>query len=246
MNNTITILKRQLRAYFRAPLGYVLMTAFLLIAGLSFCRTLADNLGAHIPPGALLFAVWPFWAAALAAVALIAMPLLAEEKRSGTLEMLLTAPVTDTQVVLGKYFGALLFFLILCLPTSLYFMIFCFFASGATGLMLAPILTGYLVLLLIGGCYLALGLFVSALTRSQGAAAMIGITAVALLAFVDLLRWVFPEIGLAPVFEQFSALTHVQEFARGIVDSRPVVLYLSVTAFFLFGTIKILETRQWK
>lgn len=246
MTNIIILLKRQLRAYFHTPMAYVVMVVFLVVSGLSFCRPLVQHLGKQIGIGELLFSAPYFWVAVLAAVALITMPLFAEERRTGTLEMLLTAPVTDLQVVLGKYAGALVFFLLLTMPTAAYFILLKAMAPGMATLDWAPIFTGYLILWLIGSCFIAIGVFVSALTRSQVVAAIGCFIAVSILFFLDTARLVLPGAAAQETLAYLSSTQHIRDFAQGIVDTRPIVLYFSLAVFFVFATVKVIEARQWK
>jgi len=246
MANIVTLLKRQLRAYFHTPKAYVIMAAFLVVAGLSFCRLLDQHLGERIGIGELLFGASYFWVAVLVVIALITMPLFAEERRTGTLEMLLTAPVTDLQVVLGKYAGALIFFLLVTMPTATYFILLKAVAPGMVGLDWRPIFTGYFSLWLIGGCFIAIGMFVSALTRSQVVAAMCCFVAVSILFFVDTVRLVLPGVATQAALAYLASTQHVRDFAQGVVDTQPIVLYLSLAVFFVFATVKTIEARQWK
>ena len=246
MTNIITLLKRQLRAYFHTPMAYVIMAAFLVVAGISFCRPLVQHLGEQIGIGELLFGAPYFWVAVQAAIALITMPLFAEERRTGTLEMLLTAPVTDLQVVLGKYAGALIFFLLLTTPTAAFFILLKALAPGMATLDWAPIFTGYLFLWLSGSCFIAIGVFVSALTRSQVVAAMSYFIAVSIMFFLDTIRLALPGATAQAALTYLSGAQHIRDFAQGIVDTRPIVLYLSLAVFFVFATVKVIEARQWK
>lgn len=246
MANIVTLLKRQLRAYLYTPMAYVIMVAFLVVAGLSFSRPLAQHLGEQIGIGELLFGAPYFWVAVLATIALITMPLFAEERRTGTLEMLLTAPVTDLQVVLGKYAGALVFFLLLTTPTAAYFILLKAVSPSMAPLDWMPIFAGYLILWLIGSCFIAIGMFVSALTRSQVVAAVGCFVAVSILFFLDTVRLVLPGTAVPEALMYLASTRHVQDFARGVVDTRPIVFYLSLAVFFVFATVKTIEARQWK
>ncbi|MBI2441298.1 MAG: ABC-2 transporter permease [Lentisphaerae bacterium] len=246
MANIINLLKRQLRAYFYSPLAYVIMLAFLPTAGLSFCRSLEQHLGRQIGVGELLFGASGFWVAVLAAVALLTMPLFAEERRSGTLEMLLTMPVTDLQVVLGKYAGAFGFFLLLTLPTLSFFVLLQVLAPGLAALEPAPILGGYLILWLIGGCLIGAGMLISALTRSPITAAGVSFLVIGLFFFLDSASALVPGEAARNALAYLASAQHIQDFAQGIVDTRPVALYLSLALFFVFATVKVLEARQWK
>lgn len=246
MTNILTLMKRQLRAYFQTPIAYVVMVAFLVVCGLSFCRPLVQHLGEQIGIGDLLFGAPYFWVAVMAAIALITMPVFAEERRSGTLEMLLTAPVTDVQVVLGKYAGALVFFLLLTSPTAAYFIMLKTMALGMAAMDIKPIITGYVILWLIGSCFVAIGVFVSALTRNQVVAAMGCFVAVSVIFFLDSVRLVLPGVATQEVFAYLSSAQHIRDFSQGIVDTRPIVLYLSLAVFFVFAAVKAVEARQWK
>jgi len=246
MTNIIILLKRQLRAYFYTPIAYVVMVVFLVVSGMSFCRPLVQHLGKKIGMGELLFSAPYFWVTVLATIALITMPLFAEERRSGTLEMLLTAPVTDLQVVLGKYVGALVFFLLLTIPTVAYFILLKTMAPGMATLDLAPIFTGYLILWLIGSCFIAIGVFVSALTHSQVVAAIGCFIVISVLFFLDTARLVLPDAAAQETLSYLSSIQHIRDFARGIVDTRPIALYCSLAVFFVFATVKVIEARQWK
>ena len=227
-------------------MAYVIMAAFLVVVGLGFCRFLGQHLGERIGMGELLFGAPYFWVAVLAAIALITMPLFAEERRTGTLEMLLTAPVTDLQVVLGKYAGALVFFMLMTMPTAAYFITLKAAAPGMASLDWMPIFTGYLILWLIGSCFIAIGMFVSALTRSQVVAAVGCFVAVSILFFLNTVRLILPGVAGQAALTYLSSTQHVQDFAQGIADTQPIVLYLSLAMFFVFATVKTIEARQWK
>lgn len=246
MTHIITLLKRQLRAYFHSVKACFVMLAFLLAAGLIFCRALERHLGEQIGLGQLLFTVPGFWVATLAVVALITMPLFAEERRTGTLEMLLTTPVTDLQVVLGKYAGALIFFFLLTAPTAAYFILLKALAPGLAALDPAPIFGGYLALWLIGGCFIAIGMFISALTNSQIVAAVGCFLVLSLVFFLDTAALALPGAAAPKILTYLASAEHIRDFTQGIVDTRAVALYLSLAVFFVFATVKVLEARQWK
>lgn len=247
MGNVITLLKRQIRATFHAPLFYGVMIGFLLVAGASFCRTLLQHLGGQIGVGELLFGAPPFWAAVLAAVTLLSMSVVAEERRTGTLETLLSAPVTDLQVVLGKYGGLLVCFVAMTAPLAAYFVILRVVAPGMAGLDPAPIAGGFLALWLVGACFLAAGVLCSALTSSQAFAATLTAAAAGGAFFLpDALRPVLAGPVAQAVLDALSSSQHIRDFSTGIVDSRPVILYLSGTAWCLFAAVKTLEARQWR
>jgi ABC-2 type transport system permease protein len=174
------------------------------------------------------------------------MPTFAEEKRSGTLEALLAAPVTDLQVVMAKYCAALVFFVLLCALTALDILVLSLCNSTLQGVDPIAVATGYGMLLLLGAFFIAFGVFTSSLTRSPVVAAMLSFAGISLFFFADTFQ--FPGRGLwvDRVFDYLSSIQNMLDFGRGIVDTRPLVLYLSGIGFFLFATVKTLETRQWK
>lgn len=246
MTAFFALFRRQLSAYFYAPIAYVTLVVFLVVSGLSFCRLVAQSAEESLKIGDLLFGSIYFWLMAIVAITLITMQVFAEEKRSGTLETLLTAPVTDLQVVAAKYGAAYMFFIMLCAPTALYIVVLRLFSSTLEGLDLVPVATGYVMLLLIGGFFVAFGVFASSLTRSTAVAAMLGFAGISLFFFEDHFR--FPGRGGWDdrVFDYLSTSQHMVDFAQGIVDARPVVLYVSGIVFFLFAAVKAIESRQWK
>jgi len=176
----------------------------------------------------------------------LTMRLFAEEKRSGTIEMLMTAPVSDTAVVLAKYFGALSFYVVIWAPTVLYVVILRGFSPMSTPPDLGPIAASYLGALLIGAFYLAVGLVCSALTRNQIVAAIICFAALCALFFVGFIAFISRVDTVRDVATYFCSLAHMRDFVRGSVDSRPVVFYLSGTALMLFLAVKLVESRKWK
>lgn len=246
MRNFSALFRRQLAAYFYSPVAYVTLAAFLFVAGLGFTRLITQSLEERMQLGDLMFGSMFFWVMVLAAVALITMHLIAEEKRSGTIETLLTAPVTDTQVVLAKYGAALALFAVMCVPTVLYAVILKMFAAGSQLFDPLSLLTGYAMLFLIGASYIAFGLFASALTRSQAAAAVLCFTGISLAFFCDNFQYVLHDATLESVLNYVSSIQHILDFSRGVIDTRPVVLCFSGIAFFLFATVKVIESRHWK
>jgi ABC-2 type transport system permease protein len=176
------------------------------------------------------------------------MRLFAEEFKLGTIEPLMTAPVRDWQVVLAKYFGALFFYVILWIPTTLYFVIFQATthepAAGSTGAYLG----GYLMILLLGMFYLSIGCFASVLTRNQIVAAIISFAAITLLFFLGLVSFVLRDISseTQQLLGYFSAIEQMGTLSRGVIDTRPIVLYLSMTIVMLTFTYQAFQSRKWR
>ena len=247
MSAFFTLWRREIAAYFLSPIAYVMMMFFLVIMGFSFwllANVLAQGVEG-VPLMRELFDSFFFWITTLTLVPVLTMRLFAEEKRSGTIELLMTAPVSDTAVVLAKYLGAVSFYIAIWAPTALYVVILRSFSAG-TPLDLGPIASSYLGALLVGAFYLAIGLFCSAMTRNQIVAAIVCFALLCVLFFGGFIAFISRVEGVRETANYFCSLAHMREFARGAVDTRPVVLYLSGAALMLFATVKLVESRKWK
>jgi ABC-2 type transport system permease protein len=173
---------------------------------------------------------------------------LALEKYSGTFETLMTTPVSDLQVVLAKFTGAVAFYILMWLPLVGCLFIVRYFSNDPSALDAGTVAATFVGIFLLGGLYLSLGCFASAITRSQLIAVMVSL---ALGIALFMLSWVAMSLsGLsgwqAQLLTQVGLIEHMQDFARGVVDTRPVIFYLSFTVFFLFLTLKVVESRRWK
>ncbi|HVK18397.1 MAG TPA: ABC transporter permease [Fimbriiglobus sp.] len=252
MRPLFSLIRREFAAYFLSPVAYVTLAVFLLVTGHLFYLTMTaltetGPRGIEYPMQGLL-GDEKFWLVFLFIPPLLTMRLLAEERGTGTLEMLLTAPIRDWQVVAGKYIGAILFYIVLWLPTLLYVpvLVNLDWATGQPRIDPWPVVTSYLGVFLAGAMFLAIGLFVSSLVRSQLVAAMVSL--VVSLVFVVAAFW-RPELDANSVWAKLVAYVSVPEhfrrdFTRGLIDTRHLVLYLSVTAFCLFLTVRSLEARR--
>ncbi|MDX1630525.1 MAG: ABC transporter permease [Thermoanaerobaculia bacterium] len=241
MRGMLATMDRELRAYFFSPLGWVVATGFLFFQGLSF-QTIVDFLTDPRAPGmtpldfffgGTLF----YWLTLLFVAPVLTMRLLSEERSQGTLEMLLTAPVTETQVVLGKFFGALAFYVFLWVPTLVYALLL----ERHLDLDWGPIGSAYLGTLGIGALFLSVGIFVSGLTRSQIVAAIGSFALLFLLFLPAFLEFLVNDPLLQSIVDYTNLYSHMDEFSKGIVDSRRLIYYLSGTVFFLFLTSRALE-----
>jgi ABC-2 type transport system permease protein len=249
------IFKKEMRLYFTSPVAWVIMTMFLLIAGYFFYSifafyTLASMQSAMNPQMARELNVTdsvlrPLFSNVsvilLLLMPLITMRLFSEERRSGTIELLLTYPVRDGAVLVGKYLAALALYAIMLALTLLYPGIVLYFARVEWG----PLLTGYLGLLLMGATFLAVGIFASSLTENQIVAA---ITTFGTLLLLWVVGWSAEYVGgpWGRVLSHLSILEHFDTFARGVLDTKDVIFYLNVTIVALFLTLRSLETRRWK
>ena len=235
---------RELRSYFFQPLAWVILTAVLVLNGWNFWLALAAFNQAAAPASELLrffFSGLLFWLPLLVSLPVIGMRLVAEERQTGTLETLLTAPVTEGQMALGKYFAALAFYVVLWTPLVLYVGLLDWVGEvdwrSAAG--------GFLGLLLVGGYLLAAAMCASALTRNQIVAAIIGFVIVMALFLTPFLAaFVIREEGARGVFEHLDLLRTMDDFPRGVIDTRRIVYPVSGAALFLFVAARLIEVSK--
>ena len=238
--------RRQLAAHLQWPGAYAVAAAFFAVSGLSFCDMISRSLSERMQVGDLLFGSPLFQFAVLALIALITMRLFAEESRSGTLEALLTAPVTDTQLVAAKFVGAMAFYAVLCAAVISAESVILGLSVEPGSFDARPAIMGGMMLFLKGALYIAFGLLVSSLTRSQPAAGFICFAAISLAFFAADFQGL-PSMSWAVGLPEYLSGKHaVLDFSRGMVDTRPVVLCLSGASFFLFVAVKAVEARHWK
>jgi ABC-2 type transport system permease protein len=181
-----------------------------------------------------------------ATIILFVMPMItmrtySEEKRSGTIELLLTSPLTDVQIILGKFFGAMGLYAAMLAVTVLYVSILFFLGNPEW----KPVLAGYLGLLLMGGCFIAVGLLVSSLTKNQIVA---GIATFAVFLFLWVINWIGESAGptAREIVTYLSITEHFSDFARGVIDTKHVVYYVSFITFGLFLTAKSVDSERWR
>jgi ABC-2 type transport system permease protein len=176
------------------------------------------------------------------------MRLFAEEFKLGTIEPLMTAPVRDSQVVLAKFFGALVFYIVLWLPTLLYFAIFQKITHQPAANSTGAYWGSYLMLLLLGMFYLSIGCLASVVTKNQIIAAIISFCGITLLFFLGLVQFILLDVssGMRDALGYFSAIEHMGTYSRGVIDTRPIVLYLSMTALMLALTYQAFQSRKWR
>jgi len=238
MSKILAVMNRELRAYFYSPLGYVVIGVYLVVAGIFFgMMDFLPNRPAEMN-AALNYTVLVL----VFLLPVLTMRLVSEEMSKGTIESLMTAPVTDTQVILGKYLSSIVFFLALLMPTLAYPVVLAIFGSPDWG----PIIAGYLGLLLLGMLYLAIGLLASSCTRLQIVSAFVSFVFLAIMTFLCS----FLAEKLSGVFRSFfryvGFYTRYQNFSKGIISLNDVVFFLSLTALVLFLSVKVLESRKWR
>lgn len=250
MRKFYTLLAREVRSYFYSPIAYIVLVFFLFLSGADFYFQLSfmnQKAVSYSVQEAFFNSVF-FWFAFVLIFPLITMRLFAEEFKLGTIEPLMTAPVRDWQVVLAKFFGALVFYLILWLPTLLYFWIFQAVTHQPAANSIGCYFGTYLMLLLLGMFYLSIGCLASVLTRNQIVAAVISFCAITLHFFSGLISYVLQNVDSATrqVLGYFSALEQMMTLSRGEIDTRPVVLYLSMTIVMLTLTYQAFQARKWR
>ncbi|NLC56561.1 MAG: ABC transporter permease [Armatimonadetes bacterium] len=231
MKNAIIIMQRELRSYFTSTIAYTVAAFFLFICGYLFFSVLAATQEAS-----LRYMLHNAAVTMLLIAPALTMRLVAEERRSGTIELLMTAPVTDTQVVIGKYLGSLVFFLSMLVLSLQYPIILMRLGSPEMG----PMFTGFLGMFLLGAAFLAIGLVASSLTKNQIVAA-IGAFAVMLLLWI--VQWAAGPTAtgwLPEVLRQLSVLGRFDNFVKGVVDTRDLVFFASLIGFCLFLSVRAL------
>jgi ABC-2 type transport system permease protein len=237
MGKVLTLARRELAGLFFSPQAYVEGAAFLFCSSLWFFLAIFE-------PGreATLRPLFEGMAFILIFVApLLTMRLMSEEYRSGTIETLMTAPVTELQVVLGKFLGVAVFYLVFLATTVSLLVLILFYGQPDMGVAMM----GYLGMVLLGLAFLAVGLFSSTVTRHQALAFVVG--ALILLVFTVGMQWLgFHVPLLSNLAMKLSAVSYFREFARGVFDTRGVVFFLSLTVAFLLFSVKSLESRRWK
>jgi ABC-2 type transport system permease protein len=252
MRNILAIAGKEIRAYFTSPIAYVVIGFYALLFGYFFAVMLTFferqsmqmmQMGGAVNINQML--IGPVFTNAevvlLFVLPMVTMRVFAEEKRSGTIELLLTSPLTDWQIILGKFLGAMALFTIMLAITAIHIGILFLYSEPEW----KPILTGYFGMLLMGGCFIALGLFISSLTRNQIVAGMITFAAFLLFWVIN---WMGSFVGptAQAVLAHLSIIDHFDDFAKGIIDTKHLVYYLSFIAFGLFLTAKSVDSERWR
>jgi ABC-2 type transport system permease protein len=238
MTRATTIARRELTSYFYSPVAYVAMSLFLLASGIFFWNDFAPGQPAELRH---VFD-WMVWLLVFI-VPVLGMGLLSQEWSTGTIESLMTAPVEDTDVVLGKFLGSFAFLAVLVGPTLLYVLMLRLYGHPDLG----PILSGYLGIFLVGALFVSITLFCSSITKSQVIAAT---SAAAILFAVTIIPYmVSGRATLGPTWKAVAdqaVYKRYTQFSRGVIESGNIVFFVAVTAVFLFLTVKIVESRRWR
>lgn len=237
MSNILTIFRREMRSYFNSPVAYIVIVLFLLIAnGLFFwsdffVRGNADLRGLF---GISSFILMFFTPA-------ITMRLLAEERRSGTIEILVTLPVKDSEIVIGKFLAAFGLTTLSILLTFVAYISVSMLGDPDFGASLG----GYLGLVLMSGVYVAIGVFTSSMSLNQIVAFIVGFVIVFALFMLDKILPFLPTV-LASTFEFLSVDYHFRNISRGVIDTRDIIYYASMIFLFLYLAVRVTESRKWR
>ena len=252
MRNVIAIAHKELRSYFASPMAYIVIGFFLLPFGVFFYLYLQSFVrqglqmsqygGAqNINQNVIRYVLQNASVIILFIMPMITMRTYSEEKRSGTIELLLTSPLTDVEIILGKFFGALGLYATMLAVTLLYIGILFVYGNPEW----RPIVAAYLGLLLMGGSFVSLGLLISSTTNNQIVAGVITFVVFLLLWIIG---WFAESAGptLGPITSYLSITEHFDDFSKGIIDTKHVIFYLSLITFGLFLTAKSVDTERWR
>ncbi|MFH1624098.1 MAG: ABC transporter permease [Pseudomonadota bacterium] len=255
MVNFFAILKKELRSYFTSPIAYMVITVFSVISGYFFYSLFAlfgvmsvQSMNNPYMQSALNITeevVGPVFSTVsiltLFMTPFLTMRLFTEEKKSGTIELLMTYPIRDIEIIMGKFGACFITFLAMLVPTIFYQVILFILGNPELG----PVLSGYIGIILLGASFISLGILISTTTENQIIAAVV--TFGALLLFW-IIQWGASFTGpvFAKVLIQLSIIEHYQEFARGVIDTNDVMFYALFSFFFLFLTMRSLESKKWR
>ncbi len=238
MSNILTITGRELKSYFLSPIAYIITGVFAFFTGFLFYNGLLQSAQASLNND---FS-WMLVLALIIAPALT-MRLFAEENRMGTIELLMTAPVRDWEIVVGKYIAGWLGFMALLVPTLWHVIIVARYGSPDYG----PIATGYLGVVLVGTAFVGVGMLASALTQNQFIAYMIGMITLLFLWVANAPAGALGNSGPLYALLNYMALTvHFQDFFNGVIDSTHVLYFLSLAVVAIFLTVRVVESRRWR
>jgi len=239
VRNIMTIATKEFKSYLASPMAYIVISIFLIFTGAFFgligpfnsSTYIETSIGGFLQPASIIILLFG---------PLLTMRLLAEERKLGTIELLMTAPVRDSEVIIGKFLGSVGVLLVMLVFTIYYPIMLIIFGDPDIG----PIGTGYLGLFLLGCASLAVGIFASSLTSNQIVSAVVAGGILLGLWFLGTAASYLPQV-LGNAIGYFSPSTYFPDFMRGIIDTRGIIYYLSIIALFLFLGIRSLENSRW-
>ena len=253
MGNILTLAQKELRAYFVSPIAYVLLVFFALLFGYFYVSSINFmiqlSMGQFGMGGPQIVNINEFMIRPLfgntAVILLFMLPMLtmrsfAEEKRSGTIELLLTSPLTDFQIIMGKFLGAMALYTLMLSLTLVHIGVLFWYGEPEW----APVLSGYLGLLLMGGSFISIGLAISSMTKNQIVA---GVSTFAVLLLFWIINWMGDASGTTTqsVLAYLSILEHFDDFSKGVIDTTHVTYYVSFITLGLFLTAKSMDMARW-
>ena len=252
MNNILAIAHKELRSYFASPIAYIVLGFFALLYGWFYVTILnyfvqqsmqMSQFGpqsVNVNQQMIRLLLQNMTVLLLFVLPMITMRTYSEEKRSGTIELLLTSPLTDFQIIMGKFIGAMALYAVMLLISMIHLGVLFIYGRPEW----KPILSAYLGLFLMGGCFISVGLFISSLTKNQIVAVMVTF---ATFLFLWVINWIgsfWPDIE--KVTSYLSIIEHFDDFAKGVIDTTHVIYYLSFMTFGLFLTAKSVDSERWR
>jgi gliding motility-associated transport system permease protein len=256
MRNTLALAQKELKSYFAGPIAYVAIGLWAFLYGYFFVTILyyflrqsmsMNQLGMQGPQAVnvnqqlIRPVLQNVMIMILFVMPMVTMRTYSEEKRSGTIELLLTSPLTDWQIILGKFLGAMALYGAMLLVTMIHVVILFIYGRPEW----KPVVTAYIGLFLMGGCFISVGLLISSLTKNQVIAGIATFS-------VFLILWIITWIGsfMGGTFDQLtqylSIVDHLDDFSKGVIDTKHVIYYLSFITFGLFLTAKSVDTERWR
>ncbi len=237
----LAIFKREMRSYFTTSIGYIFLASALVISAIIFSvsTVLSETADASVYFSGLIFVLMVF-------LPILTMKSFSEEKRTKTEQLLLTAPVSTTQMVLGKFFSSFAMLVIFLALSSIFFIpLRSYVAEGASGANAALVMGNLIALLLVGMCFIAIGLLVSSLTENQFAAIVITIVALLFLFLINLFNGFIEVYAIRVILDWLSIYARYNNFTYGIFDIGALIYYISLTGVFLFLTVRVFEARKY-
>jgi ABC-2 type transport system permease protein len=253
MGNILAIANKELRSYFASPIAYIVLGFFTFLFGWFYVTILSYFVQAsmqmnqfgpqsmNINQQMIRLLLQNVTVLLLLVLPMITMRTYSEEKRSGTIELLLTSPLTDFQIIMGKFLGALALYATMLLITLIHIGLLYYYGGRPEW---KPIVAAYLGLLLMGGCFISAGLFISSLTKNQIVAVM---ATFAVFLFLWVINWIgsfYPQVE--PITSYLSIIEHFDDFAKGVIDTTHVIYYVSFMTFGLFLTAKSVDSERWR
>jgi gliding motility-associated transport system permease protein len=253
MGNILAIANKELRSYFASPIAYIVLGFFAFLFGWFYVTILSYFVQAsmqmnqfgrqsvNINQQMIRLLLQNVTVLLLFVLPMITMRTYSEEKRSGTIELLLTSPLTDFQIIMGKFLGALALYAMMLLITMVHIGLLFIYGKPEW----KPIVSAYLGLFLMGGCFISAGLFISSLTKNQIVAVM---ATFAVFLFLWVINWIgsFSGPQVEKITSYLSIIEHFDDFAKGVIDTTHVIYYLSFMTFGLFLTAKSVDSERWR